>query len=708
MVEKMFRLAKEWWSDVDGTRPYQRYRDKEDRKRRLAGQVLTLITIALGVVYLVWHWNHINWDVWYYSFVFFLAELTGLALFSFFALNAWFLRYHAPEGIPVDRALSVDVFIPVAGEPIELLKRTIEAAVRIDFQNKRVFVLDDKSDEAVMKLAETNGCGYFARDDRSDAKAGNMNHAFHRTDGDLILALDADQVPHPQIIDRLVGYFRIPGIAFVQTKQDYRLPIGDPFGNADRIFYNVMQSGKDNDNSAFSCGSGVVYRRAALAEIGGFSTWNLVEDVHTSMLLHERGWRSVYHDHPLSKGTAPADIYGVYRQRRQWAADSLRILFWDGPYRRKGLSFKQKLQYFHLGFVYLVAAFVMPFFFITPILALLTQEFVLTAPVPDYVVNRFPYFMAMSLAYGLINYPTPYMKAFQMWTGLFPVFIHATWIALRSRKRKPEYRVNVKPVGDVRVRNPWPAVLPQLSIILLSVFAVIYAFLAGNVAWDFYLLNFIWAMWAIWTMSGICLAAVRKHKWPPEEPQQEALREQKAPSYFRQTRELLFAVLASILILVLFTNWGPLGMDRRLGESRQTVLRAIGLEKPAVGSGQALPEAIRVPAPDLQPAVTIPPRESVKETVSSADWAVQIIAVRTQKWAAIYREQLKAAGFPAYTVPARVRGVNWIRVRSGFYASEEEALEASRKIRRTLVAFNAPHAIAKVSEEEKKGSLLGN
>jgi len=578
MPGKVIAPIRKWWSDVTGSREYFRYYDKEDRKRRLGGQFLTLITIILGIIYLIWHWQNINWDIWYYSFIFFLAEVTGLILFSFFALNAWFLRYHTFEGVPLERTFSVDVYITAAGEPIEMVRKTIESALRIDFQNKRIYLLDDKEDDAYRNLAEACGCGYFARKEHSHAKAGNLNYAFQRTDGDLILALDADQIPHPQIINKIVGYFKIPKIAFVQTKQDYKLPVGDPFCNADRIFYNVMQSGKDNDNSAFSCGSGVMYRRAALQEIGGFSTWNLVEDVHTSMLLHERGWRSVYHNHPLSKGTAPADIHGVYRQRRQWAADSLRILFWDGFYWRKGLSFKQKLQYFHLGFVYLVAAFVMPFFFITPILALLSQEFILTSPVKDYVVHRFPYFLAMSLAYGLINYPTPYMKAFQMWTGLFPSFISATWIALRSRKKKPEYRVNVKPVGEVKSRNPWLAVLPQQAIIYLSIFAMIYAFLFGNVAWDFYCLNFIWATWSIWTMSGICLAAIRKKKWPKEEAPEEILQEKKAPSYLRQTRELLFAILVSIAILILFTNWEASGMDPFLNGLRTNILQALNLE----------------------------------------------------------------------------------------------------------------------------------
>jgi cellulose synthase (UDP-forming) len=332
-MQKIVRTILNWWGDVRGTRQYFRYLEKEDRRRRLAGQFLTFMTIGTGVFYLVWYWRHINWDFGYHSFVFFLAESVGFLLFCFFAFNDWFLRYHAPEGIPVERTFSVDVFIPVAREPLDLLKETVEAAHRIDFQHKRIYILDDKNKEEYRKLAEIYGCGYLARPDHNDAKAGNLNYAFSRTEGDLILALDADQVPQPQIINKLVGYFKIEKIAFVQSKQDFKVPVGDPFGNTDRPFFNVMQSGKDNDNAAFSCGSGVMCRRKALQEIGGFSTWNIVEDVHTSILLHERGWRSVYYNYPLTRGTAPTEIFGMYRQRKQWAADSLRIQFWDNPFR---------------------------------------------------------------------------------------------------------------------------------------------------------------------------------------------------------------------------------------------------------------------------------------------------------------------------------------------------------------------------------------
>ncbi len=581
-----------WWSDVLGKRHYNRHLEKQDRGRRLTAQFLTLITMAAGVYYLIWHWEHINWDAWYYSPLFFVAEAIGFLLFSFFSFNAWFLRYHAPEGITPRTPFSLDIFIPVAGEPVELVRETVEAAVRIDFENKKIYILDDKADNRYKELAEQNGCGYFARPEHDHAKAGNLNYAFSRTEGDLILALDADQVPKPDIIRKLVGYFELPKIAFVQTKQNFSVPDGDPFGNSDNIFYNVMQNGKDNDNSAFSCGSGVVYRRSALEEIGGFSTWNIVEDVHTSMLLQERGWRSVYHNYPMTSGTAPADIYGVYRQRRQWAADSLRILFWDNPFRHKGLTFKQKLQYAHLGFVYLVAAFTMPFFYITPIIALLTAKFVLTAPVSSYVLHRFPYFIAMSLAYGIINYPTSYMRAFQMWTGLFPVFIQATWIALTSRKVKPAYRVNTKPVGTpTKTRSPWVAIIPQLAIMFLGAFSVVYAFFAANMKWDFYLLNVVWVFWSIWTMSGICFAAVEHHTWTKKVavvPERES-----RGFFFGPVKELTVTTVLSIVVTVFFVTASPVKIERYLGNLRAGVLNITVFKQPVKTHDVEMPKAVK-------------------------------------------------------------------------------------------------------------------
>ncbi len=542
-----------FFQDLFGRLQYRRYQEKEDRRRRLIGQILSLVAAILGVFYLIWHYHYINWAIWYLSVPFFVAEICGWLLVAFFALISWYRRYHNPDGISPDRLYSVDIFVTTCGEPLEILAETLRAVTVIDYKVKKVYVLDDGKNPQVEALAHELGFHYLSRPERVDAKAGNLNYGLKRSKGELILTLDADQVPEPLIIKRLVGYFKFPRIGFVQSKQKFRVPPGDPFGNTDQIFYNVMQCGKDDVNSAFSCGSGVLYRRTALEEIGGFSTWNLVEDLHTSVILHQKGWHSVYYNYPLSQGTAPTDIWNVYRQRSQWAADSLRIFFWDNPFFRRGLTWGQKFQYFHIGFVYLVAGWIMPIFFIIPIWTLFTSIPVVTAPVPQYILNRLPYFIITAVSYAILTSPTPFLHSFQMWTGLFPAFMKATVVALSHRRSKPAYRVN----GNVkRFRRPaFIALLPQLSLIIGAALAILYGLFINTGPLDFRILNCAWGTWAILILSGLCFGALSPITWE-EMPEATWFTPRQFVQNLLQTIIFIFLI---ILIAVMIMQMGRMG-----------------------------------------------------------------------------------------------------------------------------------------------------
>ena len=191
---------------------------------------------------------------------------------------------------------------------------------------------------------------------RADSKSGNLNFGMGHSRGDLILVLDADQVPAPEILNRLAGFFSQPQVGYVQSKQAFFLPEGDPFYNRDKVFYETIQLSNHQANAVISCGSGVVYRRQALEEIGGFASWNLLEDFTSSYELASRGWRGIYHPHALSRGLAPATLAGVYRQRFQWCLDTMRLFFWDNPLFKSGLSWQQKAHFLIVMMSYRPAA----------------------------------------------------------------------------------------------------------------------------------------------------------------------------------------------------------------------------------------------------------------------------------------------------------------------------------------------------------------
>jgi cellulose synthase (UDP-forming) len=496
------RAINDWFDDLHGRKEYRRYHEREERKGRLVSQSFAILGAIAGAVYIGICVYYANWDVWYAYIPFILADAGFYLLFLLTSSNLWLKRYHDPHGIEPDRRPTVDVFISVCGEPVGIVEQTVAAAVAIDYEPKKVFILDDGESEEIRALAAKFGVSYLRRPEHADRKAGNLNHALGKTGGELILALDSDQVADPDIVTRIIGFFRIERIAFVQTRQRFKLPENDPWGNADNVFYEAIQSGKDYDNSAISCGSGVLYRRKAIEDVGGFSTWNLVEDLHTSMRLHDRGWRSVYYNRPLTEGTAPQEVVSQTRQRWTWAVDSLRILFWDSPLKHKALTVPQRLQYFHFGYYYITIGVFLPIIiFMIPQWALFTYKFVLTIPPLTYLGARLPYLVLQGISDKLMTNKVVSFKSNQAQASLFAVYFDAIRVALLSRTRVPRYVVARKEAG----RDPLPVrlrkCLPHIVVMAVSLAAIVYGlatvegdpwFLGVNIFFASWSFAFLW------------------------------------------------------------------------------------------------------------------------------------------------------------------------------------------------------------------------
>jgi len=230
-------------------------------------RLLALTTVIIGFRYLFWRYtSSLNLDALWIAIPMILAETFSFISASLFALNLWRPRIRTtPKQI---QQFSVDVFITVYNEPPEIVRKTAEAAVRMHYPH-RTYILDDGRSSEIRALTEELDIGYISREDNRHAKAGNINNALRETTGDLILYLDADQIPSPRILLRVLGYFEDPRVAFVQTPQDfYNVPKNDPFGNDADLFYGPIQQGKDGWGAAFLCGTNVVLRREALIQMG--------------------------------------------------------------------------------------------------------------------------------------------------------------------------------------------------------------------------------------------------------------------------------------------------------------------------------------------------------------------------------------------------------------------------------------------------------
>lgn len=236
-------------------------------------RLIALFTVAAGLNYVIWRWmSSVNWRVWWISVPLVIAESYSLIEVMLFAVTMWRVRRRSapPE---LGRPTSVDVFVTTYDEPVELVLHTVRSAIAITYPHK-TWILDDGDRDELRDSALALKIGYIRRGPEwrgkeRHAKAGNLNAALPRTDGEFILILDADMVPRPNILDKTLGYFSDERVALVQTPQVFRnVPGGDPLGSQAPLFYGPIQEGKDGWNAAFFCGSNAVLRREALMQLG--------------------------------------------------------------------------------------------------------------------------------------------------------------------------------------------------------------------------------------------------------------------------------------------------------------------------------------------------------------------------------------------------------------------------------------------------------
>jgi cellulose synthase (UDP-forming) len=321
----------------------------------------------LAVAALCWGGAYLVWRVWWSGrgtpvvlFVLLLAaEVFGWVSLGLYAFLAWRVPSSERPGLP-SVLPSIDVFVCIYDEPLEVLEATLAGcrAIRVPHVT---FVLDDGRRPQVRALAARMGARYVTRPDNRHAKAGNINHALGVTEGELILFLDADHVPLPEILDATVGYFVDPAVALVQTPHDFSNRDSVQHTRAERheqtLFYDVIAPGKDRHNAMFWCGSATLVRRAALDDVGGVLTDTVAEDFHTTIAMHARGWRTHYHNEVLVQGLAPHDLGAFLLQRARWARGNLGVFRTkENPLTCRGLTPAQRTCYFASLFNYFSAA----------------------------------------------------------------------------------------------------------------------------------------------------------------------------------------------------------------------------------------------------------------------------------------------------------------------------------------------------------------
>ncbi|MFN5132930.1 MAG: glycosyltransferase, partial [Candidatus Fonsibacter sp.] len=393
---------------------------------------LLILFLSLGLNYIYWRFDTLNPDAIIYSYIFFIAEIYGFLTALAYIFMVW--RLPVRKHIPPKKNLSVDVLIPIYNESVDLVQKTLGAAVNIDYPHK-TYLLDDGKNPQMKRLARKMGVIYLARPTNEDAKAGNLNYGLANSKGDYVAIFDSDHIPNRKFLNETLGYFKDPNVAFVQTPQDFYNTtsfqhrydfIKNLIWSEQSLFFKIIQRGKDSWNAAFLCGSCAVLKRSALKTIGGFATGTITEDIHTSVRLHKAGFKSVYHPGTLAYGVAGASMEPFITQRIRWGQGAMQVLRKEGIIFNNQLTFAQKINYLASTFTYFdgwqkmifyVAPIITLFFGILPINTTALQFIIVFLP---YILINYLLNTELSRGYGDISYVEQYNMA------RFFAFIYST------------------------------------------------------------------------------------------------------------------------------------------------------------------------------------------------------------------------------------------------------------------------------------------
>ncbi len=260
---------------------------------------------------------------------------------------------------------TVDIYLPICGEEISILQRTWLAVSKLSKYSKllgievEIFVLDDttKPVKRIQHLARSFSFNYIRRENIGEfKKAGNINYAFQKTNGEFILILDADFAPKKEfLIETITVLLNDSNIAILQTPQAFDVKNVSLFEFGTSViqdfFYQVVQNAFNNLGACICVGTNAVYRRSALEKIGGVALIGHSEYVWTGFKLSALGQRVVYFDKPLAFGRSPETLISYFKQQMRWCQGSLSLMtnkeFWTSklPWYSK-LSFISKFMYY--------------------------------------------------------------------------------------------------------------------------------------------------------------------------------------------------------------------------------------------------------------------------------------------------------------------------------------------------------------------------
>ena len=279
-------------------------------------------------------------------------------------------------------APKVTVQLPMFNE-MYVAERIIETVAEMDYPRDKfqIQVLDDSTDETkdiiANKCAEVAARGiniqHVHRTDRTGYKAGALDDAMDKVEGEFIAIFDADFVPSKDFLLRTIPYFQSDNVGVVQTRwghlnKDYSLLTElQAFGLNGH--FAIEQGGRNVSGHYINFnGTAGVWRRSTIDDAGGWEHDTITEDLDLSYRAQMKGWRFVYLEEVESPAELPITMSALKSQQHRWMKGGAEVFIkmWKRLATTKGLKVSDRIH----GLAHLFNSSVFVFILILSLLSL--------------------------------------------------------------------------------------------------------------------------------------------------------------------------------------------------------------------------------------------------------------------------------------------------------------------------------------------------
>lgn len=448
------------------------------RVQRAAGLGLVRALIALGLLLLGWFgWWFVDARHIGYAPLFWLLCISlGFKLLRM--LYEWYhyasISYARAPALPGPAPVAtVDILTTACpGEPRAMIIRTLEAMQRIRYPHTS-YLCDEGNDPLLRAECQRLGVIHVTRQQKINAKAGNINNALRQATGEFCVILDPDHVPTPGFLDEVMPYFTDSTVGFVQVVQAYGNQQASLVarGAAEQTyhFYGPLMMGMNAYGTVQAIGANCTFRRSALDSIGGHAA-GLTEDMHTAMRLHAAGWRSVYAPVVVSRGLVPVSLAAFYAQQLKWSRGCFDLLLHVYPRLFRQFTWRQRLHYFLLP-LYFLSGLITLLDVSVPLLGLGLHRFPWHVPLGGFLVHMGPVVVTALLIRLLAQrwLREPHETGLHLVGGLLRV---GTWWVYLLGLVYTILNVRVPYIPTPKedtLQNDWRLSLPNMALLVLSV-----------------------------------------------------------------------------------------------------------------------------------------------------------------------------------------------------------------------------------------------